>query len=182
LNLWTPHSETERDPSTIQPNRSLLFSPNPASVFLARPFPASDPPDLQQANRSIHRQPAVLRSSPTCCLSVSHRLALASCFELLDYLALLNSNQNPNCALGRQTSKEMQLAPNRLPKTSMASPDHQSRSARMASLVIYLRTTNIHDSWRTLKNQLKNFEKQEKTIKNLEGLTKKPRNYKQQGH
>ena len=105
-----------------------------------------------------------------------------SCFELLDYLALLNSNQNPNCALGRQTSKEMQLAPNRLPKTSMASPDHQSRSARMASLVIYLRTTNIHDSWRTLKNQLKNLEKQEKTIKNLERLTKKTRNYKQQGY
>jgi hypothetical protein len=105
-----------------------------------------------------------------------------SCFELLDYLALLNSNQNPNCALGRQTSKEMQLAPNRLPKTSMASPDHQSRSARMASLVIYLRTTFIHDSWRTLKNQLKNLEKQEKTIKNLERLTKKPRNYKQQGY
>ena len=105
-----------------------------------------------------------------------------SCFELLDYLALLNSNQNPNCALGRQTSKEMQLAPNRLPKTSMASPDHQSRSARMASLVIYLRTTFIHDSWRTLKNQLKNLEKQEKTIKNLDGLTKKPRNYKQQGY
>ena len=129
-----------------------------------RPLPPRDPsPHLR--NLLFLQQSIILTTIYNSGETVI-RLA-PSCFELLDYLALLNSNQNPNCALGRQTSKEMQLAPNRLPKTSMASPDHQSRSARMASLVIYLRTTFIHDSWRTLKNQLKNVEKQEKQLRTL---------------
>ena len=159
-------------PTSTPTNKGLVASPAQSIILTTIYYSYNNLLFLQQSiilTTIYNSDETVIRLAP-------------SCFELLDYLALLNSNQNPNCALGRQTSKEMQLAPNRLPKTSMASPDHQSRSARMASLVIYLRTTNIHDSWRTLKNQLKNLEKQETTIKNLERLTKKPRNYKQQGY